>query len=124
MVNRVLYQRFWGKVLPCLIVAVGLTQVMQQGAFVTFGIHTKSIPTYFEGILNIFGARFPLERLMIIVVAVVLIAGLLILLRYNWRVATAFVSGWYLIFIIGSGWGIERFVNACRDPANLTMPAS
>ena len=83
VVNRVLYQRFWGKVLPCLIVAVGLTQVMQQGAFVTFGIHTKSIPTYFEGIINIFGARFPLERLMIIVVAVVLIAGLLILLRYT-----------------------------------------
>ncbi len=83
LVNRVLYQRFWGKVLPCLIVAVGLTQVMQQGAFVTFGIHTKSVPTYFEGLVEIFGARFPLERLMIIVVAVALTTGLLLLLRYT-----------------------------------------
>ena len=83
LINRVLYQRFWGKVLPCLIVAVGLTQVMQQGAFVTFGIHTKSLPTYFEGMANIFGARAPYERLMIIVVAVVLTAGLLLLLRYT-----------------------------------------
>ena len=83
LVNRVLYQRFWGKVLPCLIVAVGLTQVMQQGAFVTFGIHTKSVPTYFEGLVDIFGARFPLERLMIIVVAVALTTGLLLLLRYT-----------------------------------------
>ncbi|MCY4590224.1 MAG: branched-chain amino acid ABC transporter permease [Alphaproteobacteria bacterium] len=83
LVNRVLYQRFWGKVLPCLIVAVGLTQIMQQGAFVTFGIHTKSVPTYFEGLVDIFGARFPLERLMIIVVAVLLTTGLLLLLRYT-----------------------------------------
>ena len=83
LVNRFLYQRFWLKVLPCLIVAVGLTQVMQQGAFVTFGIHTKSLPTYFEGMLNIFGARFPLERIMIIVVAIVLTVGLLLLLRYT-----------------------------------------
>ena len=83
VINRVLYQRFWGKVLPCLIVAVGLTQVMQQGAFVTFGIHTKSLPTYFEGMANIFGARFPYERLMIIVIAVVLTTGLLLLLRYT-----------------------------------------
>lgn len=83
LVNRVLYQRFWGKVLPCLIVAVGLTQIMQQGAFVTFGIHTKSVPTYFEGLVDILGARFPLERLMIIVVAVVLTTGLLLLLRYT-----------------------------------------
>ena len=83
LVNRVLYQRFWGKVLPCLIVAVGLTQIMQQGAFVTFGIHTKSVPTYFEGLVDIFGARFPLERLVIIVVAVLLTTGLLLLLRYT-----------------------------------------
>ena len=83
LINRTLYQRFWGKVLPCLIVAVGLTQVMQQGAFVVFGIHTKSVPTYFEGLIEIFGARFPLERLMIIIVAVVLTTGLLLLLRYT-----------------------------------------
>ena len=83
LVNRVLYQRFWGKVLPCLIVAVGLTQVLQQGAFVTFGIHTKSVPSYFEGLITVFGARFPLERLMIIVVAVVFTTGLLLLLRYT-----------------------------------------
>ena len=83
VVNRFLYQRFWGKVLPCLIVAVGLTQVLQQGAFVTFGIHTKSIPTYFEGVINVFGARFPVERLMIVVVAVVLTSGLLFLLKYT-----------------------------------------
>ena len=83
LVNKVLYQRFWMKVLPCLIVAVGLTQVLQQGAFVTFGIHTKSVPTYFEGLVEIFGARFPVERLMIIVVAVIFTVGLLLLLRYT-----------------------------------------
>jgi branched-chain amino acid transport system permease protein len=83
LVNRVLYQRFWGKVLPCLIVAVGLTQVLQQGAFIAFGINTKSVPTYFAGVLTIFGARFPLERLMIIVVAVVFTSALLLFLRYT-----------------------------------------
>ena len=83
LVNKVLYQRFWGKVLLCLIVAVGLTQIMQQGALITFGIHTRSVPTYFEGIVNIFGARFPLERLVIIAVAVVLVTGLLLLLRHT-----------------------------------------
>ena len=52
---------------------------MQQGALITFGIHTRSVPSYFEGIVNIFGARFPLERLVIIAVAVVLVTGLLLL---------------------------------------------
>lgn len=83
LVNKVLYQRFWGKVLPCLIVAVGLTQIMQQGALITFGIHTRSVPTYFEGMVNILGARFPLERIVIIVTALVLVTGLLLLLRYT-----------------------------------------
>lgn len=82
-VNRVLYQRFWGQVLPCLIVAVGLTQILQQGFYIAFGIHTKSVPTYFEGMVSFLGIRFPLERVMIIVVAAVLVTALLLLLRYT-----------------------------------------
>ena len=43
LTERYLYHRFWlhGAVLPCLVVSVGLTQIMQNGALLVFGIHPR-----------------------------------------------------------------------------------
>jgi len=81
IVEKFLYHRFWGKVVPCLVVAVGLTQVLQQGALIVFGIESKYMHSVFRGVLTLLGARFSLERLMVIVFALVLVGGLLIFLK-------------------------------------------
>jgi branched-chain amino acid transport system permease protein len=81
VVEKFLYHRFWGKVLPCLVVAVGLTQVIQQGALVAFGIESKYMDSIFRGTITFLGARFSVERLMVVVIASVLVLGLLIFLK-------------------------------------------
>ena len=87
LTERYLYHRFWlrGEVLPCLVVSIGLTQVMQNGALIVFGITDKSVESVFTGVINLFGMRFSLERFMIIVVAYVIIASLIVFLSKTKR---------------------------------------
>ena len=87
LTERYLYHRFWlrGEVLPCLVVSIGLTQVMQNGALIVFGITEKSVESVFTGVINLFGMRFSLERFMIIVVAYVIIASLIVFLSKTKR---------------------------------------
>ena len=58
LTERYLYHRFWlhGAVLSCLVVSVGLTQVMQNGALLVFGIYEKNVDSVFSGAINIFRA--------------------------------------------------------------------
>lgn len=87
LTERYLYHRFWlrGEVLACLVVSIGLTQVMQNGALIVFGITEKSVDSVFTGVINLFGMRFSFERFMIIVVAYVIIAALIVFLRTSKR---------------------------------------
>ena len=87
LTERYLYHRFWlrGEVLSCLVVSVGLTQVMQNGALIVFGITGKSVDSVFTGVINLFGMRFSLERFMVIVVAYVTIAALIVFLKTSKR---------------------------------------
>ena len=87
LTERYLYHRFWlnGAVLPCLVVSVGLTQVMQNGALLVFGITEKSVDSTFSGVINFFGLRFSLERFMIIVFAYLIIVGLMVFLKTSKR---------------------------------------
>ena len=87
LTERYLYHRFWigGEVLACLVVSVGLTQIMQNGALIVFGITEKSVDSVFTGVINLFGMRFSFERFMIIVFAYVIIAALIVFLRTSKR---------------------------------------
>ena len=71
LTERYLYHRFWlhGAVLSCLVVSVGLTQIMQNGALLVFGLYDKNVDSVFSGTINIFGLRYSLERFMLIVFA-------------------------------------------------------
>ena len=77
LVEKYLYHRYWGQTLPILIIAVGLTQIMQQVAFIAFGITEKNVPSIFQGAITFLGTRLSLERLMVIVIALVIIVGLI-----------------------------------------------
>ena len=87
LTERFMFHRFWikGEVLSCLVVSMGLTQIIQTGALVTFGIIQKSYDSVFTGVFNIFGVRFSFERLMIIVFAYLIIFSLLLFLKYSKR---------------------------------------
>ena len=87
LTERYLYHRFWlhGAVLSCLVVSVGLTQIMQNGALIVFGITEKSVDSVFTGVISFFGLRFSVERFMIIVVAYLLLAALIVFLRTSKR---------------------------------------
>ena len=87
LTERYLYHRFWlnGAVLPCLVVSIGLTQVMQNGALLVFGIREKSIDSVYSGVINIFGMRFSFERFMIIVFAYLIIVALMVFLKTSKR---------------------------------------
>ena len=87
LTERYLYHRFWlhGAVLSCLVVSVGLTQVMQNGALVVFGIYEKNVDSVFSGAINFFGLRYSLERFMLIVFAYLIIAGLMVFLNTSKR---------------------------------------
>ena len=85
LVERHLYHRYWGQVLPCLAVAVGLSQIMQNGALMVFGITDKSVDSIFTGVISLFGMRFSFERFMIIVVSYVLIVALAVFLKTTKR---------------------------------------
>lgn len=81
IIERFLYHRYWGQVLPCLVVAVGVTQILQNGSLIVFGITERSIDSIFPGVISIFGLRFSFERLMVIVIATGLIISLMIFLK-------------------------------------------
>ena len=85
LVERHLYHRYWGQVLPCLAVAVGLSQIMQNGALMVFGITDKSVDSIFTGVISLFGMRFSFERFMIIVISYVLIVALAVFLKTTKR---------------------------------------
>ena len=87
LTERYLYHRFWlsGAVLPCLVVSIGLTQVMQNGALLVFGINEKSVDSVFSGVIDIFGMRFSFERFMIIVFAYLIIVALMVFLKTSKR---------------------------------------
>ncbi len=81
IIERFLYHRFWGQALPCLVVAIGLTNILQNGSLVLFGITEKSIDSIFPGVISMLGLRFSLERLMVIVISTVLVISLMVFLK-------------------------------------------
>ena len=87
LTERYLYHRFWihGAVLSCLVVSIGLTQVMQNGAMLVFGIYSKKPDSVFSGTINIFGHPYSLERFMLIVFSYLIIVGLMVFLNISKR---------------------------------------
>ena len=88
LTERYLYHRFWlhGAVLSCLVVSVGLTQIMQNGALLVFGLSPRRMSTACSAARStFFGLRYSLERFMLIVFAYLIIAGLMVFLNTSKR---------------------------------------
>jgi branched-chain amino acid transport system permease protein len=74
--ERLIFRRLHGLVMPTIIVSIGLTQVINQSVLLLFGTKEKVISNPFPGVVHIFGAIFPIQRIVVMIVAVALTAGL------------------------------------------------
>ena len=78
VLEKVFFRPFRNDPERAVIVAIGLILFLQQGVFLVVGGVPKSIPNPFSGIIRIGGIVMPVERLIIVLSAVVLVAGLLL----------------------------------------------
>jgi len=71
------YGEFW----PTVIIAAGLMVLLQTTSLVTFGGSTKVVTTPFPGVITIAGVTLSWERLIVIIVSILFVAGLFLLIH-------------------------------------------
>src|ERR1700730_16725448 len=77
-IERLIIQRFYGKLLSSLVVTWGLSLVLSQGALLVFGQLIKSVPTPF-GSFAVGDLSFSYYRVFLAAVALLLLVGLWLL---------------------------------------------
>jgi branched-chain amino acid transport system permease protein len=80
LLERFLFRPFRGNLTSAFITAIGIVLVLETGALVVFGIEDLGVPTVFEGVVPLFGAALPVERLSIILIGGALLIGLYLFL--------------------------------------------
>ena len=81
--ERLIFHDLRGKALNAFIVSLGLLWVLQAGAQLAFGVLDKPVPSAFSGVVRVFGLVMSVERLVVSLSAVVLIAALYLFLRWS-----------------------------------------
>lgn len=71
-----------------IAVTLGLSIVLQDMALLIWGERFQSLPYYVDGVVSIFGVRLPMQRVLVFVVALGLVAVLALVLRFT-RFGTA-----------------------------------
>jgi len=87
-IERGVFRSLRGQWLQLVVASVGISLVIQSVGWIVFGIQEKTVPTYVPGIVQFFGVRLPRERLLAAGVAIVLVAGLYVLV-YRTKVGLA-----------------------------------
>lgn len=81
--ERLIFRHLRGQTLNAFIVSLGLLWVMQSGAQLGFGVQEKSVPSTFSGVVRVGTLVVSLERLVVMLSAAALIAGLYLFLEYT-----------------------------------------
>jgi len=87
-IERGVFRSLRGQWLQLVVASVGISLVIQSVGWIVFGIQEKTVPTYVQGIVQFLGVRLPRERLLAAGVAIVLVAGLYVLV-YRTKVGLA-----------------------------------
>jgi len=74
ILERFIFRGIQGFVIPTVIASIGLMQVLEQSAVIVFGIDEKIVRNPFPGIIRFLGTVFPVQRLVIMLIAVILAA--------------------------------------------------
>ncbi len=81
--ERLIFRHLRGKTLNAFIVSLGLLWVLQAGAQLSFGVLDKSVPRAFSGIMRVGGLIISVERFVVVLAAVGLIALLYAFLQWT-----------------------------------------
>jgi branched-chain amino acid transport system permease protein len=82
IIEKIFFRPFrQGDFMPSIIMAVGLMIMLQTTATVSFGSSIKVVTTPFPGVIRFAGAIISWERLIVIVISVIFVAGLFLLLQ-------------------------------------------
>jgi len=81
--ERVLFRPLRGQIIPSLVISFGLALVMGGGALLIFGERNKGVSSAFTGKVEVAGASLSLERLMVVLIAVAIMALLYLFIRYT-----------------------------------------
>ena len=81
LAEEVIFRRFRDKELEGMIVALGLSILIQNLGLVAWGPYDLSIPPVFSGVLKIGSMFYPVERLMVVVLSFLLMAGFYLFLK-------------------------------------------
>lgn len=74
--ERVFYRPIRGQPTANLLVAIALVLLIESGASIYFGWEDRHVASPISGVFHIFGASFPWQRLLIILVSAAIIIGL------------------------------------------------
>jgi branched-chain amino acid transport system permease protein len=83
LVERVVFRRYRGQILPAFIVSLGLVWIFRESMRLTFGNWDKAMPVAFPGMVQVGGVSFPLERMVITAIGAILIAILYAVIRWS-----------------------------------------
>jgi branched-chain amino acid transport system permease protein len=78
-----------GWMFSTIAATLGLSIFLQNAALLMFGEQFQSVPYYIDGMIEFAGIRLPMQRLLILIVAVVTIGGMTFLLkktRLGWAI--------------------------------------
>lgn len=75
MLQRILFRRLHGQLLPSFIVCLGLILILQTSALLVFGTQDKQVSSIFPGVLRFSGTALSNERLAVILAGILLIVA-------------------------------------------------
>jgi len=81
LAEEVIFRRFRDKELEGMIAALGLSILIQNLGLVAWGPYDLSIPPVFSGVLKIGPLFYPVERLMVVALSCLLMAGFYLFLK-------------------------------------------
>jgi branched-chain amino acid transport system permease protein len=81
LTEEVIFRRFRDKELEGMIIALGLSILLQNLGLVAWGPYDLSIPPVFTGVLKIGTLFYPVERLMVVLLSFLLMAGFYLFLK-------------------------------------------
>lgn len=75
-VEHGVFRRLRGQWLQLLVATVGISLIIQSVSWIAFGAQEKTVPSVLPGVLNLWGVRLPIERIVAAGVALLLVVAL------------------------------------------------
>jgi branched-chain amino acid transport system permease protein len=70
--EKLIFRRLHGMVMPTIIASMGLTEIINQSVLLGFGTKEKVVSNPFPGVVEIFGTVFPIQRIVVMIIATTL----------------------------------------------------